>query len=157
MPEKEMQISDLLLMYSCSSGQASSRILICMVVRNELSYDKFHQKSNRTYRVTMNALDFNPSVSFAIAPAFENDFPEAEHVSQYFYRNGALIRVGEDLYNEKDFAFADNQFFRIFDFTWIQGNPGTALKEPNTLVLTESMAKKYFGKTDVLGKTIRLD
>ena len=135
----------------------ASTIVIFLVVKNELSYDKFHRKSDRTYRVTMNALDYNPSVSFAIAPAFENDFPEAEHVSQYFYRNGALIKVGEDLYNEKDFAFADNQFFRIFDFTWLQGNPETALKEPNAIVLTESMANKYFGKTDVLGKIIRLD
>ncbi len=135
----------------------ASTIVIFLIVKNELSYDKFHQKSDRTYRVTMNALDFNPSVSFAIAPAFENDFPEAEHVSQYFYRNDALIKVGEDLYNEKDFAFADDQFFRIFDFTWLQGNPEPALKEPNAVVLTESMANKCFGKTDVLGKTIRLD
>ncbi len=135
----------------------ASTIVIFLVVKNELSYDKFHQKSDRTYRMTMHALDYNPSVSFAIAPAFENDFPEAEHVSQYFYRNGALIKVGEDLYDEKDFAFADNQFFRIFDFAWLQGNPETALKEPNALVLTESMANKYFGKTDVLGKIIRMD
>ena len=137
-------------------GLASS-ILIFLVVRNELSYDKFHQKSARTYRVTMNALDFNPSVSFAIAPAFENDFPEVEHVSQYFHRHGALIKVGADLYDEKDFAFADNQFTSVFDFTWLSGNPETALKEPNTVVLTESMASKYFGKTDILGKVIRLD
>lgn len=137
-------------------GLASS-ILIFLVVRNELSYDRFHQKSNRTYRVTMNALDFNPSVSFAIAPAFENDFPEAEHVSQYFYRHGALVKVGDDMYDEKDFAFADNQFTSVFDFTWLHGNPETALKEPNAVVLTESMANKYFGKTDVLGKIFRLD
>jgi ABC-type antimicrobial peptide transport system permease subunit len=137
-------------------GLASS-ILIFLVVRNELSYDTFNRKANRTYRVTMNALDFNPSVSFAIAPAFENDFPEVEHVSQYFYRSEALIKVDEALYNEEHFAYADNQFTSIFDFTWLEGNRETALKGPNAVVLTENLANKYFGNTDVLGKIIRLD
>lgn len=135
----------------------AATMLIFLVVKNELSYESFNQKSDRTYRVTMYALDYNPSVSFAIAPAFENDFPEAEHVSQYFYRPGALVKVGTDLYDEKDFAFADDQFFSVFDFTWLQGNPERALREPNTVVLTESIANKYFGKTDVLGRIVRLD
>jgi putative ABC transport system permease protein len=135
----------------------ASTILIFLVVKNELSYDRFHHKPDRTYRVTMYGLDYNPSVSFAIAPAFENDFPEVENVSQYFYCHGALIKVEEDLHDVRDFAYADNQFARIFDLTWLRGNPGTALKEPNAVVLTESMANKYFGKTDVLGRIIRLD
>lgn len=137
-------------------GLASS-IIILLVVQNELSYDRFHKKSDRTFRVTMNALDFNPSVSFAIAPAFRNDFPEAELVSQYFYRNNCLIKVGDALFDETGFAYADNQFARIFDFKWLAGDPKTALKDPNSVVLTEHMSLKYFGTTDAVGKIIRLD
>lgn len=132
-------------------------IVIFLVVQNELGYDRFHKKADRTYRVTVHGLDYNPSVSFAIAPAFRNDFPEAEQVSQYYYQQKGLVKVGQERYNEEGYAFADHYFTKIFDFNWLSGNPETALKEPNTIVLTESIAKKYFGKTDVLGKIIKLD
>jgi putative ABC transport system permease protein len=131
-------------------------IVIFLVVQNELSYDHFHKKADRIYRVTIHGKDYNPSVSFAIAPAFKNDFPEAE-VSQYFYQQNGYVKVGEQKYNEKGYAFADNNFPRLFDFIWLAGNPNTALKEPNTVVLTESQAKKYFRDDDAIGKTIRLD
>ena len=132
-------------------------IVIFLVVQNELSYDRFHKKADRTYRVTVHGLDYNPSVSFAIAPAFRNDFPEAEQVSQYYYQQQGLLKVGQERYNEEGYAFADQYFTKIFDFKWLAGNPETALKEPNTIVLTENIAKKYFGKTDVLGEVIKLD
>ena len=132
-------------------------IVIFLVVQNELSYDRFHEKADRTYRVTVHGLDYNPSVSFAIAPAFRNDFPEAEQVSQYYYQQQGLLKVGQERYNEEGYAFADQYFTKIFDFKWLAGNPETALKEPNTIVLTENIAKKYFGKTDVLGEVIKLD
>jgi len=132
-------------------------IVIFLVVQNELSYDRFHKKADRTYRVTVHGLDYNPSVSFAIAPAFRNDFPEAEQVSQYYYQQQGLLKVGQERYNEEAYAFADQYFTKIFDFKWLAGNPETALKEPNTIVLTENIAKKYFGKTDVLGEVIKLD
>ncbi|MBA4056133.1 MAG: hypothetical protein C0490_15570, partial [Marivirga sp.] len=135
----------------------ASTMVIFLIVKNELSYEAFNQKADRSYRVTMNALDYNPSVSFAVAPAFENDFPEAEYVSQYFYRPVALVKVGDDMYDEKDFAFADNQFFSVFDFIWLRGDPKRALSEPKSVVLTESIANKYFGNADAIGKIIRMD
>jgi putative ABC transport system permease protein len=131
-------------------------IVIFLVVQNELSYDHYHAKADRTYRVTLFGEPCNPSVSFAVAPAFRNDFPEAE-VSQYYYQEGGLVKVGEQKFKEKVYAFADENFTGIFDFTWLQGNPKTALKEPNTVVLTESIARKYFNTVDAIGKTIRLD
>ncbi|TDE18529.1 ABC transporter permease [Dyadobacter psychrotolerans] len=132
-------------------------IVIFLVVQNELGYDRFHKKADRTYRVTLHGLDYNPSVSFAIAPAFRNDFPEAEQVSQYYYQNNGLLKVGQERYNEEGFAYADGNFSKIFDFQWLSGDQLTALKDPNTIVLTESIAKKYFGEKDALGKIIRLD
>ena len=130
-------------------------ILIFLVVRNELSYDSYHQKADRTYRVTVHGLDYNPSVSFAVAPAFRTDFPEAEQVSQYFYMSEGQVQVHNDRFMVDGYAFADARFAQVFDFTWLAGNPATALTEPNTVVLTERMARKYFGEQEALGKTIR--
>jgi hypothetical protein len=135
----------------------ASCLLIFLVVRNELSYDNFHNKADRTYRVTMNALDFNPSVSMAIAPALQSDFPELENVSQFWFQPEGMFKVGENRYNEKAFAYADDQFLKIFDYQWIAGNPNSVLSEPNAVVITESIAKKYFGKKEAMGQVINLD
>ncbi|MFD1143269.1 ABC transporter permease [Larkinella insperata] len=132
-------------------------IVIFLVVRNELTYDRYHRKADRTYRVTVHGLDYNPSVSFAVAPAFRNDFPEAEQVSQYLYRGEGQVQVGRERYIEEGYAWADGQFPQIFDFEWLAGHPQTALQEPNTIVLTERIARKYFGDQEALGKVIRLD
>src|SRR5690606_1012386 len=69
----------------------ASCIFILLIVRNELSYDQYHARAQRTYRITSLGLDYNPSVSFAVAPALRNDFPELEHVSQYYYWRQSMI------------------------------------------------------------------
>lgn len=132
-------------------------LVIFLVVRNELSYDNYHRKADRTYRVTMNGLDFNPSVSMAVAPAMRTEFPELEQISQSWFRQHGLVKIGEHRYNEKGFFFADQQFTTIFDFHWMAGDARTALTAPNAVVLTESMAQKYFGKGQAMGQVIRLD
>lgn len=135
----------------------ASCLVIFLIVRNELSYDSFHKKADRTYRVTMNALDFNPSVSMAIAPAMRTDFPELEQVSQYWYQGSGMVKVGQNRYSEKGYAYADGHFTDIFDYEWLAGNPRTALTAPNTVVLTESIAHKYFGDGPAMGQVIQLD
>jgi hypothetical protein len=131
-------------------------LVIFLITRNELSYDRYHRKSDRIYRVTMNALDFNPSVSMAVTPALRNDFPELEHVSQVWYQRGGLVQVGEERYLENSFAYADGEFTAIFDQEWLAGSPAKALAEPNAVVLTASAAKKYFGDKDPMGRVLRL-
>jgi ABC-type antimicrobial peptide transport system permease subunit len=135
----------------------ASCLVIFLVVRNELGYDNFHRKADRTYRVTLNAVDFNPSVSMAVVPALRNDFPELEHVSQVWYQQQAQIKVGNTRYMETGFMLADEQFSSIFDYEWLEGNPRTALAEPNAIVLTKTMARKYFGDKDAMGQLITLD
>ncbi|MDJ1471792.1 ABC transporter permease [Xanthocytophaga flava] len=135
----------------------AATIVILLIVRNELTYDSFHAKADRTYRVTVRALDYNPSVSFAIAPALRNDFPEAENISQFWHWQEGMIKIGSERYSEKALAFADDQFVQVFNFDWVEGNPKTALQAPNSIVLTESAAQKYFGKEDPIGKTIQLE
>ncbi|MBO9566116.1 MAG: ABC transporter permease [Niastella sp.] len=145
----------LLNVLGLALGIATS-ILIFLVVRNELSYDSYHVKAKRTYRVTLNAIDFNPSVSMAITPALRNDYPGLE-VTQVWFQADGTVKVGEQRYMEKDYCYADEYFTGIFDYQWLEGNKRTALSEPNAVVLTESMAHKYFGKGEAMGQVIKLD
>src|SRR5436190_19174706 len=72
----------------------TSCLVIFLVVQYELGYDKFNTKADRIYRVTLNALDFNPCVSMAVVPALRNDFPELEEVSQVWYQESGLVTIG---------------------------------------------------------------
>lgn len=134
----------------------ASCLVILLVVKYELGFDKFNSNADRTYRVTLNAIDFNPSVSMAIVPAMRNDFPELEEVTQAWYHESGLVDVGQRRFEEKGILFADKYFPLVFDFHWLEGNYRTALTEPNSIVLTESYARKYFGKKEAVGKLINL-
>src|SRR5882724_8544310 len=135
----------------------ASCLIIFLVVRYELGYDGFHKKADRTYRITLHAIDYNPNVSLAIVPRLRNDFPELEQVSQALYTRSGLIRIGANRYNEKGYLFADEHFPMIFDYHWLAGDPRSALTEPNSIVLTQSIARKYFGDANPLGQIINLE
>ena len=136
----------------------TSCLVIFLVVQYELGYDKFNSKADRTYRVTLNALDFNPCVSMAVVPALRNDFPELEEVSQVWYQESGLVTIGGvKKYDEKGYAFADQYFSSVFDYNWLEGNAKTALADPNSVVLTESIAHKYFGDKEAMGQVINLE
>jgi len=135
----------------------ASCLVIFLVVQYELGYDKFYSRANRTYRVTLNAIDFNPSVSMAVVPALRNDFPELEAVSQLWFHESALINVNNEKYQEKGILIADKYFPVVFDQHWLEGNSKTALAEPNSIVLTESIAFKYFGNKEAMGRLIDLE
>ena len=135
-----------------------SCLVIFLVVKYELGYDKFHKKADRIYRVTLNAIDFNPCVSMAVVPALRNDFPELEAVSQVWFSESALVTIGQHTrFDEKNIAFADQYFTSIFDYVWLEGNAKTALAAPNAVVLTESIARKYFGEKEAMGQVINLE
>jgi len=133
----------------------ASCLLIFLIVRYELGYDAFNSKADRIYRVNHHSIDYNPRVSPAVAPALRNDFPELE-VAQFFY-DDALVRIGNNRYNEKNFAYADEYVPRVFDYQWLSGDPHSALTNPNSIVVTETWAKKYFGTKDAMGQTINVD
>jgi len=135
----------------------ASCIVIFLVVQYELSYDKFNSKSDRIYRVTLNAIDFNPCVSMAIADPMRNDFKGLEAVTQIWFRGDGLITIGQKKFQETGGAFADQYFTSVFDYDWIEGNAKTALKDPNAIVLTQSLAQKYFGDKDAMGQMVNLE
>jgi hypothetical protein len=137
-------------------------LTIFLVVRYELSYDAFNHLADRTYRVTqMSEGNYSPNLSLAVAPAMRVDFPELQEVSQVWYRDGsktlATVKVGDSKYEERQLAYADGRWPFVFDYTWLRGEARTALVAPGSVVLTESIAWKYFGHGEAMGKTIVVD
>jgi len=135
----------------------ASCLIIFLVVKYELGYDRFNSKADRIYRVTLNAIDFNPNVSMAVVPAMRNDFPELEEVSQAWYHEMGLVKIGNKKFQEKAILFADKYFPSVFDYSWIEGDPATALADPNSIVLTESYVHKYFPGKEPMGQFINLN
>ncbi len=133
-------------------------ILIMLYVQSELSYDTFHEKADRIYRVNLTGVfnddEFNhPFLSPPLAKAMQNEIPEVEEAVRLTFAQ-AVIRHNDDVFNEKKWCFADPNFFKIFSASFINGNPENALSQPNSVVLTESTAKRYFGKDNPIGQFI---
>ncbi len=140
-------------------------VLIFMFVQDELSYDTYHTKRDRIYRVihgesaTGKPEDGSPDPFWVwnnapIGPALKNDFPEIEKVVQFSGRADILLTYGEKAYQEEGILFMDSTVFDVFSWKLLKGNPETALAAPFSIVLTESTAKKYFGSEDPLGKVL---
>jgi putative ABC transport system permease protein len=145
-------------------------LIIFIVIKFELSYDNFHTKKDRIYRVLTEYhhkdaanVFYGSAVPNAMPKGLKTAFPQIEKVTAiYTNGNDQIQAMGIDGKPEKIFKeekgvfFAEPSFFGIFDFPWLAGNPLTALKDPNTAVLTKEIAEKYFGdwKTAV-GKTIK--
>lgn len=144
----------LINIFGLALGIASC-LLIFLVVRYELGYDAFNSKADRIYRVNHHSIDYNPGTSTAVAAAMRNDFPELL-VTEFLYDDG-IVKIGNDRFNEKHFAFVDENVPRVFDYQWMEGDPKTALSAPNSIILTQKMAKKYFGSKDAMGQTINLE
>ncbi len=137
----------------------SACILIALYVQFELSYDRFNDKAERIYRVN-NEIKFGDNhLDLAVTNAIfgetaQHDFPQIEHYTRLMWYGGFLIKKDNENIRESSVAWADSTLFDVFTLPMISGNPKTALAEPNSIVITESIAKKYFGKTDVAGQTL---
>ncbi len=142
-------------------------LFIFLIITYELRFDRFHAKFDRIYRVTTDEV-INDAVSYTMgapmpmAQALRNDFPALEKVTVMFYMNNGLFSVKNEAGEMKRFqesqgvAYVEPEFFEIFDFPWMAGDP-KSLSEPNNVALTENLAKKYFGGENPLGQTLRLD
>ncbi|HTH55353.1 MAG TPA: ABC transporter permease [Cyclobacteriaceae bacterium] len=131
-------------------------------VADELSYDLFHANKERIYRVTF-ATDgdgraTNANGSFGPGATMTNDFPEVEKSTRVNKSNEKVLIVsGEKKISESGFIFADSTFFQIFSFPLVMGDPARVLRRPNTIVISETMAQKYFHGREAFGKTIEAD
>ena len=130
-------------------------MLIFFYVDFELSYDRYHENAGRIYRVAVNNDARTPP---ALAPALQEDFAEITRFVRLLPTTGTwIMKHEENIYYENRVYWADNALFDILDFPLIQGDARTALVAPLTVVISKDTARKYFGETDPMGKTIIAD
>lgn len=140
-------------------------VLIALYIRNETSYDQFYHNADNIYRVVTH-VDVNgisnhfPTAHYPAAFDIVRDYPEAVNATtlyRTYYLSSFLptLKVGENEFEESKFFLADSSFFQVFDFEFLYGNPAKAFQNSGSVVLTEAMAKKYFGETNPLGKIIQ--
>ncbi len=134
-------------------------LLIAMFIKNELSYDSYHEKGNRIYRVVHHSSPDNIEDRWIwgnapVGPALKADFPEVLEKVQFSGRSDILLEYNNRSFQEANCFYMDRSAFEVFTWPLVSGNPKTALDAPYSIVLTESTAKKYFGDEDPMGKTI---
>lgn len=142
-----------------SIGMACT-ILILLLVRYENSYDKFHKDFDRIYRIYTrqsyagDQTDMAPTM-LPLAPALKEDFPEIEYAVRISDRRCLVASEAEKFYEK--IIYTEPSFFKIFSFSLLKGNPETVLNEPYSIVITDNFSEKYFGDTDPVGKTLRIN
>lgn len=140
-----------------TSGLALS-LLIITYVRSELSYDRFHAKADRIYRLRYaapNGMEL-ASTPPPISPRLKDFFPEVEETARMYGRNVSISRPEEnEVFEETNIFFADSAIMDIFSFDFVRGDAKGALANEFTVLITEEMAEKYFGNTDPIGQTLR--
>jgi len=139
-------------------------ILITLFTIDQLGFDRYHAKAEHIYRVgiigSLNSKTFMGPVSCApLAETMKREIPEVETVTRFVggSRGAPVVRYKDKIFSEERFYWADPTFFDVFSAPFIKGDPRTALSQVNSVVLTRSMAKKYFGSEDPIGKTINTD
>ncbi|RIA11075.1 putative ABC transport system permease protein [Flavobacteriaceae bacterium MAR_2010_72] len=139
-------------------------IVIAMYVADELSYDRYHEKADRIYRINSDirfgGTDLIMAVSSdPIGATLKQDYPEVEESARLYSSSGSkLIKKGDEYINESRVTHADSTLFDVFTLPAIVGDTKSALKEPNSVVMTESAARRYFGSPDnAIGKTLETD
>jgi len=138
-------------------------ILILLYVHDELSFDRFHDKADRIFRLNSTFtiqerhLDI-ATVTHVHGPMLKEEFPEVEnYVRLTHYGSRRIVQYEEKSFEEEKFLWAGAALFDVFSFKLAAGDPSGALVEPNSLVITQDMAEKYFGDEDPLGKSLRIN
>ena len=141
----------------------AAALLIFLYVQHQLSYDTFHEKADRMYRVILNiaepgeTIQQGPITPRPLASTIKQQIPGISEVVRIAQSSGnsAILRTETEAYNEEHVYTADSGFFEVFTTEILAGNPTTALVQPRSVVLSESAAQKYFGNADTaLGKTL---
>ncbi len=141
-------------------------LFILLFVKDELNYDKHHEKASRIYRV-LHILDFGDSgensvsCPFPVGPALMEEYPDMiESYTRMFnwWGESYTLKYEDRVFNENSFVYVDSSFFTVFTYDFIAGNQETALNGPNKVVITESAAIKYFGSVGkAMNKTLKVN
>jgi putative ABC transport system permease protein len=160
------RIFSFINIFGLAVGMACS-LLIFLFVKNEFSYDRFNKDSANIYRVVKDFVNENgteiPDATTppALAVAMQIEIPEVVCATRAFanrdWGQNFLFKYGDKKFNEHKIFFVDSNFFRVFTLHFLKGNQQNAYKENNSIVITESIAKKYFGTENPIGKTLQAD
>lgn len=136
-------------------------ILILLWVQHELSYDRFHKNRDHIYRIYQDyhhagGISQFSNVPQPVGPEIQNTIPEVEFVTR-FLDDDCTFRYEDKLFTERNVRYIDPSFFRMFSFAIVKGDPEAVFRDPYSLILTESMAEKYFGMEDPIGKVLTAD
>jgi putative ABC transport system permease protein len=137
----------------------SSAIFLIIYVADEVSYDRYHEKADRIYRVSSKITEPDDQFTWIVAqipfgPQVVKDYPEVQSYVRFINMPRSLYKYEDKEFNEENFFFVDSTLFDIFSYRVIKGEVKSALLNPKKIVLTEKTATKYFGNTDPIGKTL---
>lgn len=145
----------------------ASCVFIAIYINDELSYDRFNSKAERTYRITEfieteGSGERSSSAPFPTGPTLAEDYSTLIETQVRFFdfQSPTLLiteRESKKEFNEPNILFVDSTFFQVFDYEVVNGNKATVLQEPNSVLLTESTAKRYFGNEDPIGKLLQIE
>jgi len=136
-------------------------LFLIFYVKDELSYDDYHTNGNRIFRVNsfIHEKDKNTDWTLSQLPlgtTLKRDYPEVEEMVRFISRERTLFKNGENNFYETKIYYADSTIFKVFSYKFVEGNAKTALNAPFDIVITKSLADKYFGKNvSAMGKTLR--
>ncbi len=149
--------------FGLALGMASA-LVIFLYAKQELTYDGFHEKAEQVYRLTYDERESRPAdgrflatTSPPMGPALVASYPEILKCLRLRFSENDVLAYGERRFFENGGVYADSTFFEMFSFSLKAGNAATALREPNSIVLTPQTAAKYFGAENPLGKTLTLN
>ncbi|TLV01015.1 ABC transporter permease [Dyadobacter luticola] len=141
-------------------------LLLATYILHEARYDRFQEKGSRIARVNLQYqsgegapvhIAITPT---AVAPVFSRSFQEIEKAVRLYALSGygaVPVQYEDKLYNEKKILFADSTFFQIFSFPFVEGDPATALSQPNSVVIDQTTAQKFFGSASAIGKSVKMN
>jgi len=137
-------------------------LLMVLYVIDERSYDRWNPKAERIYRVDADIYFNNTQFSAVATPrplvyTLAKEYPPVEQMVRTNYQPDVMVRKGTGFIQDHRLVFADSTFFQLFPVPFISGDALTALNEPNTIVIDESAASRYFGSTDIIGRTLELE
>jgi len=155
---KRQKISTSINIVGLAIGLATC-ILIMLYVQDELSYDRYNEKADRIFRVALKlGLDGKdvggPMLGPNVARDLQQEFPEVLKATRILNQGTEFVSYGTSSFKQDNLLAADSTFFEVFTIPFLKGDPKRALTEPNTLVLTEATARKYFGNQDPIGKAL---
>jgi len=135
-------------------------LFLLLYILDELSYDRYHKNADNIYRIVSNIKEPDNAFTWAVAQIpmgeeLRDNYPEVKNVVRFFGMQRSLYKNGDVQFYEDDFYLADSVVFDMFSYEFVKGDPATALDLPFSIVLTEKIAKKYFGSEDPIGKSLQ--